>query len=110
MKLFHQVLLVSGPLLWASSAAADGGFDGYGGFGHMMWGGGFGILGGLMMLAFWGVIIGLIVVAIRWLSDRNTSGKTNPGPRDALEILRERFAQGEIDATEYEARRKVLGD
>ncbi len=33
-----------------------------------------------------------------------------PPPRTPLDILKERFAQGEIDKEEYEERRRVLGE
>ncbi len=73
------------------------------GYGHM-WGGGFGLLGALMMILFWGAIITAVVLAVRWLIERNEMSRRP----DALEILRERLARGEIDPEEYEARRKVL--
>ncbi len=70
------------------------------------------ILGGLMMLLFWGVIIALIVLAFRALS---RSGQTTPlagspgETRDqALEILRERYARGEITKDEYTTMRQDL--
>lgn len=73
------------------------------GFGHM-WGGGHWILGGLMMVVFWGLIIGLIVLAVRGFSSRSeTAPQLNP-----LDILRERYARGEIDEDEYERRKAKL--
>lgn len=77
--------------------------DGYG-HGHMMWGGGMGLLGALVMLVFWGAIIAAVVLGVRWLTERDRKGRRP----DAHEILRERLARGEIDPEEYEARRKVL--
>ncbi len=77
------------------------------GYGHMMWGGGFGMGGGLTMLVFWGLVIAFIVFAVRWfaVNDRR------PGRRDeSLSILRERFAKGEIDEEEFERRKRALGD
>jgi putative membrane protein len=73
------------------------------GYGHMM-GGGFGAVGALMMLVFWGAIIAAAVVAVRWLMERD--GKVRQP--DALDILKERLARGEIDPEEYQARRKAL--
>ncbi len=76
--------------------------------GHMTWGGGHGIFGGLMMLVFWGVIIALIVLAVHWLRDNSgTGGKRSP---DALDILRERLAKGEIDEDEYRRRKAALDE
>lgn len=71
----------------------------------MMWGGGYGMFGGLMMILFWGVVIALIVVLVKWLSDNRSSGSNT---RDALDILRERFASGDIDEEEFVRRRKML--
>ena len=75
------------------------------GFGHMMWGGGFGMAGGLMMLVFWGAIIALIVFAVRGFS----AGSGSADKSDAAEILRQRYAKGEIDDEEYERRKAKLG-
>lgn len=61
----------------------------------------------LMMVLFWGAIIALGVWLIR--SSRSDGGKQDHVSRpDALSILRERFARGEIDATEYQERARVL--
>lgn len=89
----------------ASTAVADpeGPWDG-----HMMWGGGYGVFGGLMMLVFWGVIIALIVLAVHWLRDNNGTG-TARSP-DALDILRQRLAKGEIDEEEYRRRKAALDE
>lgn len=71
----------------------------------MMWGDGYGMFGGFMMILFWGIIIAAIVFGVKWMSDsRGTSGNR----RDPLEILRERFASGEIDEEEFDRRRKAL--
>jgi putative membrane protein len=45
--------------------------------------------------------IGVMFVVHKW---RGTKHR----PQDALEILRSRFARGEISREEYEERRKVL--
>ena len=60
----------------------------------------------------WGWIIGLIVlVALIWIIVKVASknGRT-PGDRDKtpVEILKERYARGEIEKKEYEERRKDL--
>lgn len=67
-------------------------------------GGGFGFgIPGLGMIFFWGLIILLVVWAVRGLD----SG-TRDGGRTAREILDERFARGEIDQQEYEQRKREL--
>jgi putative membrane protein len=89
----------------AGSALADPSGNLGDGYGHMMWGGGFGMFGGLMMLLFWGAIIALIVLAVRGFS----AGSGSAGKSDAAEILRERYAKGEIDDEEFERRKTMLG-
>lgn len=89
-------------LMSSASAALAGPGDEYG-YGHM-WGGGFGMMGGgLFMLVFLGVIIAISVIAVRWLSDSGRSSGSN-----ALNILEERFARGEIDEEEFSRRKAAL--
>ena len=104
MKPNPAIAISMAAALAATSALADPGGDGQYGYGHMMWGGGYGLFGGLMMLVFWGVIIAFIVLAIRWYTDNQKV----PSKSDAMNILRERFAKGEIDAEEFETRKKAL--
>jgi len=62
-----------------------------------------------MMIAFWGGIILLIVVAVRWLGGGPAQGPGASPPKErGLEILQERFARGEIDKAEFEDRKKSL--
>jgi putative membrane protein len=70
------------------------------------WGGGM-FFGPLFMIAVPVLTIVLIVALVRWLNGgRDTPGiRLTPTPRD---ILDERFAKGEIDRDDYEARRKAL--
>jgi putative membrane protein len=78
--------------------------------GHDGWGWGAWLAMGLMMLAFWGVIAALVVVVVRSSGWRaRAPGEAAEQPRDdALRILDERFARGEIDVDEYTRRRDVL--
>jgi len=66
----------------------------------MMWG--FGGFGFLWMALFW---IGLILVAV-W-AVRGTDERRRD-PRQALDILEERFARGELETEEFVARRREL--
>ena len=83
----------------------------------MMWMGqhmaGFGwggwLLGGLMMLLFWGGLIATIFFAVRAFS--GSSRQQSPANSSAaLAILKKRYAQGEISREEYEAIRLDLQD
>ncbi|WP_245596921.1 MULTISPECIES: SHOCT domain-containing protein [Leisingera] len=97
------ILPMSAALAWADT---NGDWDG--GYGHMMWSGGFGMLGALMMLLFWGGLIALVVVGVRWLTDK---GQASPdASSDALQVLRSRFASGEIDEEEFKRRKAALDE
>ncbi|QEA37660.1 hypothetical protein FGL86_00290 [Pistricoccus aurantiacus] len=77
-------------------------------FWHPAWGWGHMFFGGLMMIVFWGGLIALVVLLVRWLS-RNDTSASDPSRRPTpLEILQERYARGEIDKQEYEERKKDL--
>ena len=55
-------------------------------------------------------IVAAIVIVARSIG---RTAHAAPGPaagRDPIDILKERFARGEIDKDEYEERRRVLGD
>ena len=86
------------PIFYASVASASPGGDWGDGYGHMMWGGGHGLFGGLMMVVFWGLVIGLIVLGVRRFSGRSDA----PSQSSALDILKERYARGEINDEEYQ--------
>ncbi|WP_216823022.1 SHOCT domain-containing protein [Aeromicrobium sp. A1-2] len=59
-----------------------------------------------VMAAFWGLVILAGVMIFRG-SDRSRGGDRTQD-RTALEILDDRFARGEVDREEYEARKAVL--
>ena len=74
-------------------------FGGWNGFGMMGW------FGGIVMLLFWVAVVLLVVWVVR---------ATFPAPRRdegdrALDLLRQRYASGEISQAEYEQARRVLG-
>lgn len=75
-------------------------YNDYGGFGTGMMGW-FG--GGVMMIAFWVLLIALIVWIARELGGKNFHSSSN-----ALEILKERYVKGEIDKKEFEEKKKDL--
>ena len=61
--------------------------------------------GSLLMVVFWIlVIIGIIFIS-KWSIDR---GKGKAEGDSALEILKKRYAKGEINKTEYEEKKKDI--
>ncbi len=61
----------------------------------------------LLNMVFWAAILGLLVWAlVRWLTTRtSTSEPTGPS---AMDILRQRYARGEIDTATFEQMRAQL--
>ncbi len=80
---------------------------------HMMtWGYGWGRGGGwfgLMHLLWLALIVLAIVALVRLSFGRGVRGFDRIEEDRALAILRERFARGEIDKAEFEARKRDLG-
>ncbi len=66
------------------------------------------ILGPLIMIVVLVLVIAAVVLVVRRFGGSGQDGA--PPARKALEILKERFARGEIDKEEFEERRRVLGD
>ena len=69
------------------------------------------VFGPLLMLLFFAVIVIAVVVVIRWLmvgGFRGADSSLRSPHNTPLDILKERFARGEIDKDEFEERRKVL--
>ena len=66
--------------------------------------------GALHMLLFWAVLIFVIVVLVRWITNMpgpRGSGSDTGGGR-ALDILKERYARGEINKEEFEQKKRDL--
>ena len=70
------------------------------------------LLGPLTMIVFIAAIVVAIVLMIRWLggSSSHSAAPHPPAGRTPLDILKERFARGEIDKEEFEERRRVLSE
>ena len=75
----------------------------------MMGNWGMGWFGMIFMMIFWVLVIVGLVFLIKWLIQTTGSGKAaeQTGSR-AVEILKERYARGEIDKAEFESKKKDL--
>lgn len=67
-------------------------------------GSGFGF-GGISMVLWWALIVISIVALVKCLS---ASSRGCRGDGKAMDILRERYARGEIDATEFQQKKLDL--
>jgi putative membrane protein len=86
-------------MLWAQERPYEWGW----GMHPMMWGAwGFGMM--FVMMLFWILVIIGVVLGIRWLIGQGKASGTD----SALEILRQRYARGEINKEEFEARKRDL--
>ena len=72
------------------------------GYHHMM-GGGMGIV----MIIFWIVLIGSVVLLVSGAAN-SIRGHQRDDKKNPLEILKQRYARGEIDKAEYEDKRRSL--
>ncbi|MDO8674454.1 MAG: SHOCT domain-containing protein [Dehalococcoidia bacterium] len=100
---------------------AGGGMMGWGGMmgpgltgwgGMMGWGGSDygtgGIIMGIVMLLVWGLITGGIVLLVVWLVRQAQPAAATNGGKGALDILKDRYARGEITREQYEQMRRDL--
>lgn len=77
--------------------------------GMMGWGYGMGWFGMIIMAAFWIAVIVGIVFLIRWLVVSTRAGGHEARSGDSpLEILKRRYARGEINKEEFEEKKKDL--
>ena len=103
MSILVLTLIVEPTLVSAQQASSD--YHGP----HMMWESGWMFFGPLMMVMFIAVIVVVVVLLLRWLSDHRPGARTAAESK-AIDILKERYARGEIDKEEYEERRQTLRD
>ena len=106
---FGSGAALPGILGLSSAAWAEQAGPGYGP--HMWHGGGWMFFGPVMMIGFIAVLVVVVVLVVRWLGGTGPGqAPSSPPAGTPLDILKERFARGEIDKDEFEERRRVLGE
>ena len=73
-------------------------------WGHEMmgWGGGF------FMIAFWVAVIVGIALLVKWIMATSGKGEGVPAKESPMEILKRRYAAGEIGKEEFEEKKKGI--
>jgi putative membrane protein len=111
-KIFQFTVISSGAVLFTLARDVFAQWRGYEwghGPGMMGWGYGMGWFGPIIMIAFWIAVIVGIVLLIRWLILSTRSVGQKPHHDDsALEILKKRYAKGEINKDEFEEKNRDL--
>lgn len=69
--------------------------------GHGWWGGGW-----LGMIVFWVLLVLAVAALIKWLSGRD--GSTGGDTGTPMQVLKKRYARGEIDTEEFERKKREL--
>jgi len=105
------VLFILGLYPIVAAFAQQGRYDGWGMGPGMMGGWGMGWFGGIFMILFWILILIVLVFVIKWLIQSTSRARDNgqSGYR-ALEILKERYARGEIDKAQFEDMKRDLAN
>ena len=101
-------------IIVSSILGAINGWRGWGMMGPGMMGN-YGLYGGygwwwimpLVMFVFWGLVIAGLVLLIRAIARGSTSSSQKQAD-SALEILKQRYARGEISKQEFEEKKKDL--
>ena len=114
MKLFNRltwdqtvIIAVLGILFFKTDAVALGGYGGWGmGPGMMM--GGWGA--GWLMIAFWVLVLIGLILLIKWLLQMTRGEKDGFRRYNAVDIIKERYARGEITKSEYLSMKQDLAE
>jgi putative membrane protein len=62
-------------------------------------------MGWIFMIIFWGLVVVSLIFLIRWLVGMS---KTTKVEESALDVLKKRYARGEINKEEFEEKKKDL--
>ncbi|HOV84844.1 MAG TPA: SHOCT domain-containing protein [Syntrophobacteraceae bacterium] len=83
------------------------------GMGPWMMGGAMGWIGGIFMIFFWILVLVALVLFIRWLVGAGANRRVLPGAQlsqgpveSAADILKKRYARGEITREQFESMRR----
>ncbi len=71
----------------------------------MMWGDHW-MFGGLMWF-FWVIVLGALIFLVWWIVRKSQLGASRR-EEDAMDILKKRYARGEIDREEFEQKKKDI--
>jgi len=67
--------------------------------------------GPFQMIVFIGIVVAVVALVIRWLNNTVVGHSLSTSSvRDPLDILKKRFACGDIEKEEYEERCRILRD
>lgn len=108
LKIMKALLVILGAgllapaLSWAQQYGGPGNYWGP----HMMWGGGY--WGGSFMIIFWILVIVAIFLGIRWAVRSGGSASAPDRKETALDVLKRRYASGEIDRDQFMSMKKDL--
>ncbi|HLC29612.1 MAG TPA: SHOCT domain-containing protein [Dehalococcoidia bacterium] len=74
------------------------------------WNGGWGWMGGgISMVIFWVLLIAGVVILVRWIADSGPARYGRPRSEESAEdILKRRYASGEITKAEFDQARRDL--
>lgn len=108
-----MVFALAPKLAWAQTSSGPENYQW--GPGMMGWGGGWSgmIFGPIFMIVMLALIIAIAVLLVRWIGGTSQGGapyQPAPPARTSLDILKKRYANGDIDTEEFEARRRTLGE
>ncbi len=84
----------------------SGGGWGCFGPGMMGWGWGF---GWIFMIIFWGLVVAGLIFLVKWLASLSRTPAPHEKSHDsALDILKQRYAKGEINKEEFDQKKRDL--
>jgi|APSaa5957512622_1039677.scaffolds.fasta_scaffold175940_1 putative membrane protein len=111
-RTFSTALVGTGTMAIAlpekAAFAYGGGSCGWGPLAGFTGGWGMGWFGPLLMMLFWGFLIAGTIILARWLIQRLKGRSCSSDPPSPLDIIRKRYASGEIDQEEFKQMQQAL--